>query len=40
MSHAETGTGNLKLWWRLKGVIIPERKARCTVYRRTGNYVP
>ena len=40
MSHAESGTGNLKLWWRLKAVIIPERKARCTVYCRTGNYVP
>ena len=40
MSHAETGTGNLKLWWRLKAVLLPERKARCTVYCRTGNYVP
>ena len=40
MSHAESGTGNLKLWWRLKAVIIPERKSRCTVYCRTGNYVP
>ena len=40
MSHAETGTGNLKLWWRLKAILLPERKARCTVYCRTGNYVP
>ena len=42
MSHAETGTGNLKLWWRLKAYpgTVPGRKARCTVFCMTGNYVP
>merc|ERR1712165_613524 len=41
MSHTASGTGNLKLWWRMSAYpgMYPDRKARCTVYCTSGSYV-
>ena len=40
MSHIDHGTGNMKVWFKMIPGVFPDRKAQCTVYCNSGNYVP